>query len=205
MSPMFTAIFSVTLFGESLRRKTSSGIIIATLGAFILAWNDISSILEGALIGDLLAIISAVFLSVYFLGGQKYARGIPNSVYTSIIYLSASFVTLMQCLVMQLNVLAFESSEFLITEMLIFLALAIFPTALGHSVNNYLLTIVPAYVVSSVVLGEPIGATILGILIFGNEQIPTVIQLIGFVTILVGIAFVLSDLVNRKQELPPIP
>jgi len=193
-SPMFTAIISVTILGESLRRRTTSGIIIATLGAVLLAWSDIQAILEGAIIGDLLAVISAVFLSIYFLGGQRFAKGIPNSVYTSIVYLSAALVTLIQCLIFQVDFLVFDS-----TEMLIFLALALFPTALGHSVNNYLLTIVPAYVVSSVVLGEPIGATILGILIFGDSEIPNAIQLLGFATILIGIALVILDLTKRNR------
>ena len=199
-SPMFTAIFSIVFLGESLRRKTSSGIIIAMIGAAILALNDIQSLLEGAVVGDMLALISAVFLSIYFLGGQKYARGIPNSIYTSIVYLSAAFVTLVQCIIFQINFLVFEFSE-----MLIFLALALFPTALGHSVNNYLLTIVPAYVVSSAVLGEPIGATILGILVFGESQIPNAIQLLGFATILIGIALVLADLAIKRKDVMPIP
>ena len=199
-SPMFTAIFSVALLGESIRRKTTSGIIIATIGALVLAWSDIQSVLEGALLGDLLALVSAVFLSIYFLGGQKYARGIPNSVYTSIVYLSAALVTLVQCLIFQIDFLVFD-----LTEVLIFLALALFPTALGHSVNNYLLTLVPAYVVSSAVLGEPIGATLLGILVFGESEIPNALQLLGFATILIGIAFVIWDMSKKEQEVVPIP
>jgi drug/metabolite transporter (DMT)-like permease len=199
-SPMFTAIISMVFLGESIRRKTSSGIIVAMIGASILALNDIQSVMEGALYGDILALISAVFLSIYFLGGQKYAKGIPNSVYTSIVYLSAAFVTMIQCIIFQIDFLVFD-----ISEMLIFLALALFPTALGHSVNNYLLTIVPAYVVSSAVLGEPIGATILGILVFGESQIPNALQLLGFATILIGIALVLADLAIKRKEVMPIP
>ncbi|MFW9846067.1 MAG: EamA family transporter, partial [Candidatus Thorarchaeota archaeon] len=83
----------------------------------------------------------------------------------------------------------------------IFVALAIFPTALGHSVNNYLLTLVPAYVVSSAVLGEPIGATLLAVAFLG--EIPTELALVGFFVILVGIALVLVDIASagRTKEL----
>jgi drug/metabolite transporter (DMT)-like permease len=199
-SPMFTAILSVLFLGEAIRRKTSLGILVATIGAIVLAWSDIQAVLEGALVGDLLALISAVFLSIYFLGGQKYARGLPNSVYTSIVYLSAALVTMIQCIIFQIDFIVLD-----LTEMLIFLALALFPTALGHSVNNYLLTLVPAYVVSSAVLGEPIGATILGILIFGESEIPNALQLLGFATILVGIALVIADLASKRREIVPIP
>ena len=80
---------------------------------------------------------------------------------------------------------------------MIFIALAIFPTALGHSVNNYLLTIVPAYVISAAVLGEPIGATILAIM-FLNE-IPGPTTIIGFLVIILGIAMVLIEVAYKER------
>ncbi len=94
---------------------------------------------------------------------------------------------------MGLNVLVFDPRE-----VAIYLALAVFPTALGHSVNNYLLTLVPAYVVSSAVLGEPIGATLLALVFLG--EIPTMMTLIGFAVILVGIALVLADMASRERS-----
>ncbi len=198
-SPMFTAIFSIALLGESIRRRTSVGILIACAGAFVLAFTDIGQAVESSisnpLLGDLLALISAVFLAIYFIGGQRYARGIPNSVYTSIVYLSAAGFTLAQCIILNVEFLIFEPYE-----VAIFLALAIFPTALGHSVNNYLLTLVPAYVISSAVLGEPIGATLLAIVFIGPEQIPTPLAFIGFIIILFGIGIVLADLAAKERE-----
>jgi drug/metabolite transporter (DMT)-like permease len=75
--------------------------------------------------------------------------------------------------------------------------LAIFPTILGHSVNNYLLTKVPAYVVSSAVLGEPIGAAILAALIF--SEVLELTAIVGFFVILFGIALVLADIATRER------
>ena len=117
----------------------------------------------------------------------------PITVYTSVIYFFAAISTLVICLTFNLNVIVFEP-----TEVAIFLALAIFPTVLGHSVNNYLLTKVPAYVVSSAVLGEPIGAALLAVLIF--SQIPGPTTIIGFFVILFGIAMVLADIAARERE-----
>ncbi|MHA2603389.1 MAG: EamA family transporter, partial [Candidatus Thorarchaeota archaeon SMTZ1-83] len=79
-----------------------------------------------------------------------------------------------------------------------FIALAVFPTALGHSVNNYLLTLVPAYVVSSAVLGEPIGATLLAMAFLG--EVPAPLTLLGFGVILVGIALVLQDIASKERS-----
>ena len=97
------------------------------------------------------------------------------------------------CIPLNINVLVFEPSI-----VLLFLALAIFPTVLGHSVNNYLLTKVPAYVVSSAVLGEPIGAALLAAIIF--LQIPGPTTIIGFLVILIGVALVLADIVAKERS-----
>jgi drug/metabolite transporter (DMT)-like permease len=193
MSPIFTAIFSTLVLSESLRRKSWVGVLVAVGGAILLAWNDLISEGFGALTGDALALLSAFFLAVYFIGGRRFAEGLPITVYTSVVYLSAAVATLPLCIAMGLNVLVFDPRE-----VLIYLALAIFPTALGHSVNNYLLTLVPAYVVSSAVLGEPIGATLLAVAFLG--EIPTVLTMIGFGVILLGIALVLVDIASKERS-----
>ena len=190
-SPIFTAILSTIFLGEALRRRSWIGIFVAIAGAIFLVWIDYGLDL-GALTGDLLALAGAVFLAIYFIGGRRYAQGMPITVYTSIIYLVAAITTLGFCLSSGYDVLVFEPSE-----VLIFIALAIFPTVLGHSVNNYLLTKVPAYVVSSAVLGEPVGATILAAVILGRIIEPT--ELIGFSVILIGVAVVLADIASKER------
>lgn len=192
-SPIFTAILSSLFLGESLRRKSWAGILIALAGAIFLAWGDFGGSGVLALSGDLLALSGAFFLALYFIGGRRFAKDMPITVYTTIIYFIAALSTIPICVTFNLNILVFEP-----TEVAIFIALAIFPTVLGHSVNNYLLTKVPAYVVSSAVLGEPIGAAILAALIF--LQIPGPTTIIGFLVILLGIALVLVDIAARERS-----
>lgn len=191
-SPIFTAIFSTIFLGESIRRRSWAGILIAVAGAVFLAWVDYGGIDFGALSGDLLALSGAVFLAIYFIGGRKYAKGMPITVYTSIVYLFAAITTLFLCIPFGYDVLVFDP-----VEILIFLGLAIFPTVLGHSVNNYLLTKIPAYVVSAAVLGEPIGATLLGALVF--VVYPSPLVWVGFFIILLGVAVVLADIVSKER------
>lgn len=192
-SPIFTAILSTSVLGEKLGKKSWAGIVIAVVGAIMLTWNDLELIGGMALVGDLLALLGAVFLALYFIGGRKYAKGLPVSVYTSVVYFTAAIATLFFALLAGVNVIILNP-----TEMIIFLALAIFPTALGHSVNNYLLTLVPAYVVSAAVLGEPIGATILA-MIFLNE-IPRPSTALWFCTILIGVALVLFEVATTGSS-----
>ncbi|MGY5871172.1 MAG: DMT family transporter [Candidatus Thorarchaeota archaeon] len=191
-SPIFTAIFSTIFLGESIRRRSWAGILVAVSGAIFLVWVDYGGIDLGALSGDLLALAGAIFLAIYFIGGRKYAKGMPITIYTSIVYLFAAITTLVLCVPFGYDVLVFDPAE-----ILIFIGLAIFPTVLGHSVNNYLLTKVPAYVVSAAVLGEPIGATLLGALIF--MVYPTPLVWVGFFIILLGVAVVLVDIVSKER------
>lgn len=194
-SPIFTAVLSTLVLRESPRARAWAGVLIAFTGASVLALADIESSGTEAFAGDLLALLSAFFLSVYFIGGRKYARGIPNSVYTTVVYFSAALTTLALCLTTGVDVIVLIPSE-----IALFIALAVFPTALGHSVNNYLLTLVPAYVVSSAVLGEPVGATLLAALIL--QEIPSAMTLVGFVVILLGVALVLMALPKDEGTTP---
>ncbi len=193
-SPIFTAFLSTLVLREPLRWQAWLGVIIAVSGALIMTGNDLITYGTGALIGDVLAIISGILLALYFIGGRRFAAGRPITVYTAIVYFSAAVSTVVLCVITGVNPIVVDPHE-----MLIFLALAVFPTALGHSVNNYLLTLVPAYVVSSAVLGEPIGATILAVIVYGATQIPTVMGLFGFGVILLGIIIVLVA-TNRQDR-----
>lgn len=192
-SPLLTAILSTIVLGESLRRRSWLGVIVGVAGVVILAWGDFGGTNVTALLGDMLALAGALFLALYFIGGRRYAKDLPITVYTSVVYLVAALVTLLLCILLGLNVLVFE-----LREVMLFVALALFPTVLGHSVNNYLLTKVPAYVVSSAVLGEPIGAALLAALIFG--EFPGGIELVGFCVILIGVAMVLADIAARERS-----
>jgi drug/metabolite transporter (DMT)-like permease len=58
---------------------------------------------------------------------------------------------------------------------------------LGHTGMNWALKYLPAYVVNLTVLGEPVGATVLGALIPSIRQIPTIETLAGGVVVLTGV------------------
>jgi drug/metabolite transporter (DMT)-like permease len=71
--------------------------------------------------------------------------------------------------------------------MAIFAALAIGPMLIGHTGMNWALKFLPAYVVNLTVLGEPVGATLLGAFIPAIRQIPTVATLAGGAIVLAGV------------------
>jgi len=58
---------------------------------------------------------------------------------------------------------------------------------LGHTGMNWALKFLPAYVVNLTVLGEPVGATLLGVLIPSIHQIPAIPTLVGGAIVLGGV------------------
>jgi drug/metabolite transporter (DMT)-like permease len=58
---------------------------------------------------------------------------------------------------------------------------------LGHTGMNWALKYLPAYVVNLTVLGEPVGATLLGAIIPSIRQIPTINTLVGGAIVLGGV------------------
>ncbi len=75
---------------------------------------------------------------------------------------------------------------------------------LGHTGMNWALKFLPAYVVNLTVLGEPIGATLLGAILPGIRQIPPAITIVGGAIVLAGVVIVAHGTVaaraNRKME-----
>jgi drug/metabolite transporter (DMT)-like permease len=66
------------------------------------------------------------------------------------------------------------------------LLLALVPQLIGHTALNRSLGRVPAIVVALVVLGEPVGATVLAAVFLSEE--PSVVQLAGGALVLAGVA-----------------
>jgi drug/metabolite transporter (DMT)-like permease len=69
----------------------------------------------------------------------------------------------------------------------IFAGLAIGPMLLGHTGMNWALKYLPAYVVNLTVLGEPVGATLLGALSPAIAQVPSLLTLAGGAVVLTGV------------------
>jgi drug/metabolite transporter (DMT)-like permease len=105
---------------------------------------------------------------------------IPLIPYIFIVYGFAAVVLLIIMAFMQQNPFGYPASTYLW-----FILLALIPQLLGHSTFNWALKYVPASFVSIILLGEPIGSTILAYILF--QEYPGVVKMIGGVLILIGI------------------
>jgi LPXTG-motif cell wall-anchored protein len=147
------------------------------------------------IIGDLLALAGAIFAALYMFIGRQLRARIDNLGYIFPVYSVAALTLIVISLGYGENMINFPLKTWLI-----FLLLALIPTLVGHSLYNWLLKFVPAHIVATTILGEPIGATILAIFFF--SQIPGWATVVGGAMILSGIFIVLR---RRKKEKLIIP
>lgn len=179
LQPVFVVIGSWLFFREKVARLALVGGVIALAGSLIIGAGDFKA--GGtALLGDGLALLAAVLVSGYLMIGRRLRRDLPLEAYTFITYGSSTVVLVLLSL---LNKIPFTGYP--LKDWLLFLALALVCTILGHTVFNWVLKYVQASVVSVSVMGEPIGAIIWASIFL--QEFPSLRQMIGGCLIFSGL------------------
>lgn len=181
--PVWVAMLSGIVLGEAATRRQWAGILIAVGGAVIIAWGDFA-LGRDAIVGDLLAIAGALFVSIYYVIGRRLRRQVDLWWYIGIIYGIAAAVLVLAAIAMPGVALTGYGQQ----DWLVFLALAAGPMMLGHTLVNYALRYVRAYVANLAILGEPIGATLIAWLLPAIAEVPGPQTLLGGLAIVAGIA-----------------
>jgi drug/metabolite transporter (DMT)-like permease len=182
--PAFVALISYFLWGERLNKLTIIGIAVALLGVVCINYNGFTFSSQ-ALLGDLLALIAGFSMGAYLIiGGQLRVR-IDILTYLTLIYIGAAVILLVATVIAGYSLFGYSPSTYI---MLILLALI--PQLLGHSCLNLAIRMVPVTLVSVSILGEPVGATLLGYFIL--KEMPAVGEIIGGLLILGGIFIVIK-------------
>ena len=180
--PIFVGILSVTMLGERPSGRQWLGIAVAVAGAVVIGRGDFGGGTE-PLLGDLLAVAGAVFVSIYYVIGRRLRQRMDLWSYTAVVYGVAAIALLLAAAAHpDVGVLGYPG-----TDWLVFLALAAGPMMLGHTGVNYALRYVPAYVANLALLGEPIGATLLAWWLPGIRERPSFQLLVGGAMVLLGI------------------
>jgi drug/metabolite transporter (DMT)-like permease len=162
-----------------------AGIVVAMLGAFVVAAQDLGATATPApraLLGDALATFGGLAAALYYSAGRRLRGRLDLWPYVALVY-GACFVTLLALALLLGVPLAPQPPR----EIAIFAALAAGPMMLGHTGMNWALKYLPAYVVNLTVLGEPVGATLLAAVIPGIGEVPTWWTVLGGALILGGV------------------
>ena len=76
-----------------------------------------------------------------------------------------------------------------ISEIRLFLLMALIPTLLGHTMQNWAIGYLPAYIVSISLLAEPIGSGLLAWLFF--QEVPSFGVVLGGLVVILGLYVVI--------------
>jgi len=197
LQPAVVATLSAVALREAPTRMQIAGIAVAIFGAMVIAAPDLRGGAPGGnapLLGDLLATSAAVTAAIYYTIGRRLRRSLGIWAYVSIVYATA-FLVLAAVAATRGIALAPQPPR----EIAIFAGLAIGPMLLGHTGMNWALKFLPAYVVNLTVLGEPVGATLLGALIPSIRQIPSASTLIGGAIVLTGVIIAAGGVTRRSS------
>ena len=185
LQPLFSIIAGYFIFKERYTKLAILGFIIAIIGSIIIGWGDFK-ISSYALFGDILAFISAGLMSANFVLGQYVRKRLSAITYTALTYFSASILSFFIAIISDTNFIGYPFYTWINI-----LGLTLISTMLGHVIFMWLLKWFSASVVSMTILGEAVGACILGYFIL-NETI-SINQIIGIIIILFGIGLFLKE------------
>ena len=183
LAPLFTSILE-WLSGEELKEKVITGLCLSLFGTLILQLNPSS--VGRASVGNFLAIASSFFMALTWFQAKKIRKNTNTVVYGRTLFFISSITIFLVVIFTKESIFGFGSESFFW-----FLFLGFVPSILGHNLLNYSIKYISATSVSSVVLGEPIIASILGYIIFG-EKIPQS-SWVGGPLILVGLYYLLNN------------
>ena len=131
------------------------GIAISLIGVIMLTGIDVS-LNPTALIGDLLALLGAMFAAAYMTVGQRVRKNIPTSVYTTLVYAAAAAVLLVFVLVSDSPLTGFAARDWILI-----LGLTAIAQLLGHTLMNMALRSLSATTISLAILLEMPGAVLI--------------------------------------------
>ena len=192
-TPFFVAVFSLLWLRERLHRLLWIGIVCTVAGSVIIAGMD-RHFSNESLRGDLLALLGALMAGGYLLTGRLVRRHLDLTRYIFASYGTAAAALLVACRVTHTPLTGFSNSTYLFLGLL-----ALVPQLIGHTTFNWTLGFLTPSLVAVLILGEPLGASLLAYLFLGEHV--SVNKFLGLCVVALGI--VLASLPAPMADLKP--
>jgi drug/metabolite transporter (DMT)-like permease len=206
--PIWVALASWLILRERLSRSIVIGMLVTVIGGIAIGLADACDPQTGAcsgfaiggtqLWGDALALMGAWMVTGYLLIGRHLRDRMPLLVYIFIVY-GAAAIGLIASVALSGQSFVFDPAGdiFSINAFLWLILIALAPQLLGHSAYNYALRFLSPTVVAIITVAEPIGASILALIIL--HELPSTMTLIGAAIILIGL------LIASRPSRPNVP
>lgn len=161
-NPLWVGLMTPLITRERMSRTAKISIGISVAGGVVIGYGDIA-MGPAALWGDALALMGSICAAVYILLGRTLRRKLSLLAYITLCYGSAAVLLWTLVLAMGLPVAGFRPDT-----LAAFWAMALIPQLVGHTSYNWSLKWFSASTIAVSLLGEPVGATILAWMLFGE-------------------------------------
>jgi drug/metabolite transporter (DMT)-like permease len=162
INPLFFALFERFLYKRRIPAYTYVSLAMVLGGAY---WLFASRGGQLGQTGDILCLLSTLLFVIYILVSRRISGDVPHLLYIHVIYLWGGLLTLPFALLggglARVDVTAVGS-------VLALLGLALFPTLIGHTSNNYGVRYLSPLTISFFTLTEPIVASLTAALILAE-------------------------------------
>ncbi len=165
-APVWVGLGALIFFKERLSTRFWMGLILAMSGAVLILGLDA---LRGATlgIGTLLGLMAAVFYGGYFLITQQGRESLDSLTYTWLMTVSACIALLVLGVV-----LGHPFTGYTVFSFLNFLALGVVVQIFGWLAINYTQGYLPASIVATSMLAQPVVTAVLAVLLLGETLSP---------------------------------
>jgi drug/metabolite transporter (DMT)-like permease len=181
--PLLVGPISHFFLKERLSAVNATGIVLSVVGVIILVYGNYGFTTGlDTFEGNILAILGGIFAGLYILGGRKLRKTVSIGSYAFVVYAVGTIVLFVICLLFNAPVINLSLKDYGI----IFL-MAVVAGIFGHTLYNWSLEHVRASLASVVLLGEPIGSSLLAFALPWIQQTPSYYTIIGGAIILSGI------------------
>ncbi len=161
LAPVFTLIYERFFLKRKLPSGALIGLLLAIAGAVVVHGSSLQFDAAETK-GNLMALISSVFMSVVLIMGERIRGNTGNILYTRWLYLFAAITLAI------IGVFGGIDLTFSWPDSRWILALVVLPTLIGHNSMSYAVKYLRPTIVGSMPFGEPILATILAWVLFGE-------------------------------------
>ena len=189
VAPAFTLLIERLWYNRKLGWITITALLIILVGGIIVQGDDLGS-MDGTGLGNIMAILSAVFLGSVFLIGAKVRKTTSVITYTRTVYTVSAIVLLVTSLILDNPLMGYTINNYFWLFML-----GLIPTLIGHTAFSYSVKFVSPTVIAAFPLGEPIIASYLAWLLFA-EQVPYYVAGGGLI-IFIGLIILIM---NKQSE-----
>ncbi len=183
--PLFVVLASYFFLGEKPSRRNVAGTAIGLAGMLVISGDGLKDVKTG-LVGDALALVGALAVVGYFIIGRSLRARLSLLGYVTPLYAVCSLLLLVWAVATGGPLYPYGA-----TEWSYFVALAVVPTILGHTVFNWAIKHVKPSAISIAFLGEPVIASLLAFIFFSQRPPPA--TLIGGALVLAGVYLTTSS------------